>query len=78
MGVQAFLILAIMIAHLCLKRRWSYRLETDNETFKEFLAVIFKRKRSLIMLTFAIGLYLQAFYLQVLKWPHFTNQFNFT
>lgn len=30
------------------------------------------------MLTFAIGLYLQAFYLQVLKWPHLTNQFNFT
>jgi hypothetical protein len=30
------------------------------------------------MLTFAIGLYLQAFYQQVLKWPHLTNQFNFT
>jgi hypothetical protein len=30
------------------------------------------------MLALAIGLYLQAFYLQVLKWPHLTNQFNFT
>ena len=78
MGVQAFLILPIFIAHLCLKRKWSYSLETDNETFREFLAVILKRKRSLIILTFAIGLYLQAFYLQVLKWPHLTNQFNFT
>jgi hypothetical protein len=78
MGVQTFLILVILIAHLCLKNRWSYSLETDNESFREFLAVILKRKKSLIMLALAIGLYLQAFYLQVLKWPHLTNQFNFT
>jgi hypothetical protein len=78
MGVQAFLILVIFVAHLCLKNRWNYSLESEKESFKEFLVVIIKRKRSLIMLAFAIGLYLQAFYLQVLKWPHLTNQFNFT
>ena len=78
MAVQAFLILVILVAHLCLKNRWNYSLESENESFREFLAVIIKRKKSLIMLTFATGLYLQAFYLQVLKWPHLTNQFNFT
>jgi cyanate permease len=82
MGVQSILILVSLVYAFILSKQdqvEKYVVEvTQLSSFKNGFIAVFKTNKNLMFIIIGFALVYCSFFLQLQKWVHISNQFNFT